>query len=97
MILVTGSFLAKEESLEETLRLCHEHVSRSRAEPGCISHAVYRDGENPRRLFFFEEWESQQALDAHFAVAGTRGFAKALAGLAEDAPQLAIYDANRLR
>lgn len=97
MILVTGSFIAKEGRFAEALQLCQEHVTRSRTEPGCISHSVYRDTENPARLFFFEEWESQAALDAYFAVPGTRGFAKALGELAEGAPQLAIYHANRIR
>ncbi len=97
MILVTGSFVAKEGRFAEALQLCQEHVARSRAERGCISHAVYRDTENPARLFFFEEWESQETLDAHFAVPGTRGFAKTLGDLAEGAPQLAIYHGDRVR
>lgn len=97
MIVVTGSFIAKEGRFDEALQLSLEHVRRSRGEAGCVSHAVYRDSENPARLFFFEEWESREALDAHFAVAGTRAFIQGLADLAEGAPQLAIYEASRLR
>lgn len=97
MIVVTGSFVAKEGRFDEALQLSLEHVRRSRGEAGCVSHAVYRDAENPARLFFFEEWESQETLDAHFAVAGTRAFIKGLTNLAEGAPQLAIYEASRLR
>src|SRR5947209_1269379 len=53
MILVTGSILAREDSFDEVLRLSLEHVARSRKEPGCISHDVHVDCQNPRRLFFF--------------------------------------------
>jgi quinol monooxygenase YgiN len=51
MILVTGSILAREDTFDEVLRLSLEHVERSRKEPGCISHAVHVDCQNPLRLF----------------------------------------------
>src|SRR4029453_19299948 len=47
MIVVTGSVTAREDSFDEVLELSLEHVRRSRTEPGCISHAVYVDCENP--------------------------------------------------
>ena len=51
MIVVTGSILAREECFDEVLRSCIEHVERSRKEPGCISHDVHVDCQNPMRLF----------------------------------------------
>jgi len=62
MILVTGSILAREDSFDEVLRSCIEHVERSRKEPGCISHDVHVDCQNPMRLFFFEQWTDEAAL-----------------------------------
>jgi quinol monooxygenase YgiN len=56
MILVTGSIVAREEAFEEVLRACLAHVERSSNEPGCISHDVHIDCQNPMRLFFFEQW-----------------------------------------
>ena len=50
MILVTGSILAREETFDDVLRSCLEHVERSRKEPGCISHDVHVDCQNPMRL-----------------------------------------------
>ncbi|WP_334507512.1 putative quinol monooxygenase [Bradyrhizobium sp. AZCC 1693] len=47
MILVTGSILAREETFDDVLRSCLEHVERSRKEPGCISHDVHVDCQNP--------------------------------------------------
>ena len=68
MIVVTGSVTAREDSFDEILRLSQEHVNRSRAEPGCIAHAVHVDCENPLRLVFFERWADRDALLKHFAV-----------------------------
>jgi quinol monooxygenase YgiN len=96
MILITGSVIAREGRLAEALALSLEHVRRSRLEPGCISHAVHHDAENPNRLFFFEQWADQAAVAAHFVVPASRAFVKALGVLATEAPQLAMYDGRRL-
>jgi quinol monooxygenase YgiN len=47
MIVVTGSVTARQDSFDEVRKLSLEHVHRSRREPGCISHAVHVDCENP--------------------------------------------------
>lgn len=82
-IVVTGEILARVDSVDEVLRLSLEHVRRSRTEPGCISHAVYVDSQNPRRMFFFEEWKDEAALAAHFAVPESREFVRTLKALLE--------------
>ena len=96
MILVIGSVVARAAQHAEVLQLSQEHVARSRAEPGCISHAVHQDTENPLRLVFVEQWANQEALWAHFKVPASRAFAKALAGLASVAPDMALYEATLL-
>jgi quinol monooxygenase YgiN len=95
MILVTGSVTARQDSLGEVIRLSLEHVHRSRKEPGCISHAVHVDCENPLRLVFFERWADRAALSAHFALAASRDFVRALQPLAAAATTIEIYDATR--
>ncbi|HEV7731674.1 MAG TPA: putative quinol monooxygenase [Candidatus Binatia bacterium] len=96
MILVTGSFVARDGHLTEALALSLEHVRRSRLEPGCISHAVHQDAENPSRLVFVEEWADQAAITAHFAVPASRAFAKAIATLSEGAPTMSVFEASKL-
>ena len=96
MIVVTGSVTARTDSFEEVRRLSLEHVRRSRTEPGCISHAVQIDCENPLRLVFFEQWADRAALLAHFAVPASREFVKTLQSLAAAATTIELYDATRL-
>jgi quinol monooxygenase YgiN len=97
MLIVTGSVLARADSIERALALSIEHVKRSRAEPGCLSHSVRRDAENPLRLVFVEEWADRDALEAHFAVPASREFAKAIGALAAAPPNLKIYSAEPIR
>jgi quinol monooxygenase YgiN len=96
MIVVTGSVTAREDSLDEIRTLSLEHVRRSREEPGCISHAVHVDCENPLRLVFIEQWADRAALLAHFAVPASRDFVRALQPLAAASTTIEIYDATRL-
>jgi quinol monooxygenase YgiN len=96
MIVVTGSVTTREDSLSEVRRLSLEHVHRSRGEPGCISHAVHVDCENPLRLVFVEQWADRAALLAHFAVPASRNFVRALQPLAASSTTIEIYDATRL-
>ena len=96
MIVVTGSVTAREETLGEIRKLSLEHVHRSRQEPGCISHAVHFDCEDPLRLVFIEQWADRAALLAHFAVPASRDFVRALQPLAAAATTIEIYDAAKL-
>ena len=94
MIVVTGSVTARDDSFDEVRKLSLEHVHRSREEPGCISHAIHVDCENPLRLVFIEQWADRAALLAHFAVPASRDFVRALQPLAAAATTIQIYDAT---
>jgi quinol monooxygenase YgiN len=96
MIVVTGSVTAREDSLAEVRKLSLEHVHRSRVEPGCISHAVHIDCENPLRLVFIEQWADRAALLTHFGVPASRDFVRALQKLASAATTIELYEATRL-
>ena len=96
MILVTGSVTARPETIDEVRRVSLVHVHRSRTEPGCISHAVHIDCENPLKLVFVEQWADRAALLAHFAVPASRDFVRALQSLAAASTTIEIYDATKV-
>ena len=50
-------------------------------EPGCIEYQAYRDRSQPGVVFMFEQWQSQDALSAHFATAHMAEFGKAIGAL----------------
>ncbi|ROZ63890.1 putative quinol monooxygenase [Ramlibacter sp. WS9] len=96
MIVVIGSASVRGGREEQALALSLEHVKRSRGESGCISHSVHRDAESPSRLVFLEQWEDLASLQAHFQVAASRQFGKALAELCDSPPTLQAYDAGTI-
>jgi len=97
MILVTGSVTARPETFEALLEACLAHVRRSRAEPGCISHDVHVDCENPMKLVFVERWADAAALKTHFAVDASVDFVRSARQLAADSTEMAVYAAETLR
>jgi quinol monooxygenase YgiN len=89
-IIVTGAVVGSDTTIDALLAAALAHVRRSRTEPGCLSHHVYRDAEEPNRLFFFERWADRAALDAHFAVPASLEFVARLRELAVEEPSLHI-------
>ena len=96
MILVTGSVVARADTLENIRDLSLAHVRRSRAEPGCLSHSVHADCENPLKLVFVEQWADAAALRAHFAVPASRAFVRAIRALAAEETEMFVYEAVQI-
>jgi quinol monooxygenase YgiN len=94
MIIVTGSVTARPNSFEELRRASLDHVRRSRTEPGCISHSVQVDCEDPMRLFFFERWSDMDALKTHFVQPGSVQFIGAIRSLAASSASISMYEAR---
>jgi len=96
MILVTGRVTAKPDTFDEMLRVSREHVHRSREEPGCISHDVSIDADDPLTLHFIERWADTEALKAHFRVKESQIMWKALQSLAADPGAMHIHEAREV-
>ena len=97
MILVTGRVTAKPDTFDEILRVSREHVHRSRKEPGCISHHVAIDADDPLTLQFVERWADEAALMVHFRVPESRAMWKRLQELAADPGAMHIYRSEEIR
>lgn len=97
MILVTGRVTAKPDTFDEILRVSREHVHRSRKEPGCISHHVAIDADDPLTLQFVERWADEAALKTHFRVPESRAMARRLRDLAADPGAMQIYTVDEIK
>ncbi len=85
MLIVTGTVTAHPSTIDRIREISLDHVRRSRTEPGCISHAVHVDCEEPLRLVFFERWADREALQAHFHRPESAKFVAALRELGAQA------------
>lgn len=94
MILITGHVILIPEHRERMIALGAEHSARSRSEPGCLAHNCHIDVENPDRLMFVEEWDSVDAVRAHFALPAARAFVADMRALSPQPPAIRIYAAD---
>lgn len=64
-IRVVARLTSKPETLAETLSTLESFVEPTRAEAGCIVYELMQNNADPTDLTFYEEWESDETLDAH--------------------------------
>jgi len=67
MICVAVTYVVKPGREEEAVRFLKSLAAASRTEPGCRMYLVHRSLDDPQRFFLYEQYEDQQALDAHRA------------------------------
>lgn len=96
MIIIIGGITMKSETRDHAIALGCEHSARSRAEPGCIAHNCHVDAEDDARLVFVELWQDLDAVMTHFAVPASGQFVRALAALADGAPEVRLFSADEL-
>ena len=72
MILVSGRFRLPVERISEARPGMAQVIAASLAEPGCRAYAYAEDVTEPGLFRVHEEWDSREALDAHFATAHMR-------------------------
>jgi quinol monooxygenase YgiN len=81
MIVIAGHVALDPAGREPAIAAARAMMAETRREPGCISYAFSADLEDPGRFRIFEEWESDEALAAHFASPHMARFREAVGGL----------------
>lgn len=94
MIIILGYITARSETIDELMVLGLEHTRRSRLEPGCLSHDVSRDVENPNRLLFIERWADLDAVRTHFAVKAAGEFVRQAMSMSDEPPTIELFEAS---
>ena len=67
MIIVTGEFRMPVERRAEAVEAMERVIAATLKEPGCIAYSYAEDIREPGLFRVSEQWESREALAAHFA------------------------------
>ena len=67
MLIIAGSFAIDPSMRDQAMAAAREMMVETHKEPGCIDYTFSADLTNPARFYIFERWESQAALEKHFA------------------------------
>ncbi len=94
MLVVAGRIQIKPERRAEALAAALKMARASQAEPGCGAYRFSADLEDPNAFFLFEEWESEEALAAHFATAHMQEFTALAPQVIAAPPAIKRYDVS---
>src|SRR5437588_34095 len=91
MIVVAGGVPILPDRKDAALAACLEVEAPTRLEDGCISYTYYFGISDPNYLHIFEEWESEDALNAHLQTAHTQKFLGGIGDFAAGMPVVNKY------
>jgi quinol monooxygenase YgiN len=94
MIVVAGTVAINPASREEAARVALKMVAATQQESGCLAYDFWCDLADPNRFHVFEEWETQEALEAHFQTSHMAEFMQALPTLVASAPNIMRYEVD---
>jgi quinol monooxygenase YgiN len=97
VIVVVGKVRTDAERRAELTRIGEAVAAASREEAGCVDYRLYQSPEDPDAFVFVEEWESREALDAHFATPHIATFMRELPPLLAGAPDVKFHDVSGFR
>jgi quinol monooxygenase YgiN len=78
MIVVVGRVRTDADKRDQLIQVGQTVAALSRAEEGCSSYRVYEDTEIENDFVFVEEWETEEALQRHFATSHVATFLQAI-------------------
>lgn len=81
MIVIAGEIQIDPGKRDAAIAAAVRMMEATRRESGCISYTFSADLQDAGRFRIFEEWESQEALHAHFVAPHMAEFQKTVAGL----------------
>jgi quinol monooxygenase YgiN len=91
MIAVAARVAINPERREQAVAAAIKLVHGTQQETGCLQYHFYADLEDPTTFHVFEEWETEEALAAHFHTPHWDEFAAALPEILAGEPKVMRY------
>jgi quinol monooxygenase YgiN len=94
MIIVSGVVPIRPEMREAAVQAALEMARATAAEQGCLVYRFYADLEDPCLWRIYEEWETAEALAAHFETPHMALFRQQLPALVAGAGEIWRYEVS---
>jgi len=94
VIVVAGSVRIRPDARERAVAVALEMAAATRREPGCLAYRFSADLADPTLFYVHEEWESADALAAHFRTPHMAAFHAALPGLLAGPAAIGRFDVS---
>ena len=95
MIVIAGRVVVDPDKSDAAIPIAQEMMQETLKESGCADYKFSADLVLKGVFHVFEEWESQEALDAHFASPHMAKFRKAVGELGVKELTVSQYDISK--
>jgi quinol monooxygenase YgiN len=92
MLVIAGQLRLDPARRDAAVAASQKVMRETRREAGCISYTFSADLADEGVFHVFEEWESQQALDAHFKTPHMAAFQGAMGGFGIQEMKIQRYE-----
>jgi quinol monooxygenase YgiN len=92
MIVIAGSVRVRADARDEAIRAALAMATATQAEPGCRAYRFSADLADPTLFYIHEEWDSPEALQAHFATPHMATFRAVLPRIVAGPPAITRYE-----
>jgi quinol monooxygenase YgiN len=96
MLIVAGEIEIDPARREDAIAAAREMMEATRREAGCAQYVFTADLSDPGRFRIFEEWESEAALDVHFASPHMAAFQQRIGSLGVRGMRIQKYEIARV-
>jgi quinol monooxygenase YgiN len=94
MIVISGTVVINPAQREAAAQAARDMIRATRQEPGCRAYRFSFDLDDPNTVHIFEEWESAEALTAHFQTPHMATFQQRLPALLGGPIRVMRYDVS---
>ena len=88
---VVARVKARPNKVNELLSVLSSLVEPTRKEPGCLSYELMQNNEDPTDFTLIEKWQSNTALESHFATKHFKDTLVKLPNLVATEPDIRKY------
>jgi quinol monooxygenase YgiN len=88
---VVARISARPDTVNEVRSLLNELIEPTRKEPGCISYELLQNNSDPTDFTFVEEWQSDEAIDAHLGTEHIQSVISRVTGMLAAPPDIRKY------
>lgn len=94
MIIIAGTIDLDPATRDAAIAAAQDMMAASANEAGCVSYVFSADFADPGRFHLFEEWDNDEALEAHVVAPHMAIWREQIAGLGVTSRDINRYDAS---
>jgi quinol monooxygenase YgiN len=92
MLTFVGAGHIKPDKMDQMLEALNAFMPKVRTEPGTLEYVIYRGVQDPNMVFFFERYQDQAAMDAHWATGEFKAFQEAMGPCLDGEPIMGVVE-----